>query len=104
MLPSISGVKESGHVAYRCLFTRQELEHTSHSESQIREILAEKRGICRLWLGPRAHAVFYAVKGSTIFNLVLIIGDEAFNRVSGLGQEGGTLARVRKFYREWDPS
>jgi salicylate hydroxylase len=98
LTPTSRGHYENGAVAYRCLFTADQLAQLN--EPGIQAIHKDQRGICRLWLGPKAHAVFYSVKVAQIYNLVLIVADHDFNNAHA--DSKNDLETVREFFRGWD--
>ena len=59
---------ETGDLAYRGTFSREQLE--AFNDPRINEMINDGNG--SVWVGPYRHSVFYAVKGGTAFNLVLM--------------------------------
>lgn len=93
MLPDAPGPKPSGHVAYRYIFTREELADLIFPG--ILEILWDDEDVCRYWLGPKAHVVLYALgHEKDLFNFELFVADEYFN-ASREGQEDDKEALLR---------
>ena len=88
----------SGSCAYRALFTASQLS------TPLLESLTSTAGVSRLWMGPKANAVFYPVQDGKLFNLVLAISDEDFNdKCDKLQDDASLLANVSDFLRGWDP-
>ena len=58
----------TGDLAYRGTFSRAELE--SFNDPVINELI--NGGCTYNWMGPDRHSVFYPVRNSTSFNLVLM--------------------------------
>lgn len=59
---------ETGDLAYRGTFTREQLKRF---QDPIIDALIEKSNV-QVWLGPGRHAVFYPLRNKTEFNLVLL--------------------------------
>jgi len=59
---------ETGDLAYRGTFTRDQLE--SFNDEGINALI-QKTNV-QVWLGPNRHAVFYPLRNNTEFNLVLL--------------------------------
>lgn len=97
MHPTIANPVESNAIAYRYLFSRDEL--ASLSWPGVQAILHEMPQVSRMWLGPDAHVVFYPVQDRQMFNLVFVTTDEKVN-----GEDGDDLEKVREFCSDWDPT
>ena len=91
---------DCGTIAYRCILDRQHLE--SIPDDGVQALVAEGGGVCRLWLGPKAHAVFYAVKGGNVFNLVVMIAQEAFHDSTTYFNRDEESCHVSEFLIGWD--
>ena len=59
---------ETGDLAYRGTSSREQLEALNNP--RINEMINDGNG--SVWVGPHRHSVFYAVKGGTAFNFVLM--------------------------------
>lgn len=59
---------ETGDLAYRATFTRQQLLNLQ--DERIDELL--KQPGLNVWLGPGKHAVFYPLRDQAEYNLVLL--------------------------------
>lgn len=59
---------ETGDLAYRGTFTREQLKNLGNE--RIDKILEQSN--CQVWLGPGRHAVFYPLRNHTEYNLVLL--------------------------------
>ncbi|KAK2686280.1 hypothetical protein QWA68_014842 [Fusarium oxysporum] len=89
---------ETGDLAYRGTFTRQQLEELNDSE--VIRFCEENKRVLTLWLGPAKHAVFYAIRGGELWNLVLLTPD---TMKKGQRTEQGNLAEMCKEFEGWDP-
>jgi salicylate hydroxylase len=64
----------TGDLAYRGTFSREQLE--AFQDPSIDELINSR---CTYnWIGPDRHSVFYPVKNSTAFNLVLMSVEFSF--------------------------
>ncbi|KAK5995251.1 FAD-dependent monooxygenase OpS4 [Cladobotryum mycophilum] len=88
-------VHTSSMIAYRCVLTIPQLAAAS---SSLRNLLTAP--MCRMWLGPRSHAVVYPLRQGTMLNLVLIINDDPFNKRC---RHGDRLRLLREWVKDWDP-
>ncbi|KAL5590256.1 hypothetical protein FOBRF1_013813 [Fusarium oxysporum] len=89
---------ETGDLAYRGTFTRQQLEELNDPEV-IRFCEQNKQNLT-LWLGPSKHAVFYAIRGGELWNLVLLTPD---TMKRGQRTDQGDLEEMCKEFEGWDP-
>ncbi|KAF4420525.1 3-hydroxybenzoate 6-hydroxylase 1 [Fusarium acutatum] len=80
---------ETGDLAYRGTFTRQQLEELDDAE--VIRFCDENKQTLTLWLGPLKHAVFYAIRGGELWNLVLLTPDRM---KKGQRTEKGDLAEM----------
>jgi salicylate hydroxylase len=87
----------TGDMAYRAVFSREQLEGLN--DDSINE-LCQKVAVTS-WLGPEKHTVFYPVRGGQEFNLVLLRPD---NLSSGARKEQGDIDEMRGSYADWDPT
>lgn len=53
------------------------------------------------WLGPRAHAVNYVLRGGALFNMVLLVPDDM--PLDGASTLAGNVVEMRELYKDWDP-
>ncbi|KAF5636971.1 3-hydroxybenzoate 6-hydroxylase 1 [Fusarium tjaetaba] len=89
---------ETGDLAYRGTFTRQQLEELDDAE--VIRFCDENKQTLTLWLGPLKHAVFYAIRGGELWNLVLLTPDRM---KKGQRTEKGDLAEMCREFENWDP-
>ncbi|PNP76438.1 hypothetical protein FNYG_10224 [Fusarium nygamai] len=89
---------ETGDLAYRGTFTRQQLEELNDDE--VIRFCDENKQTLTLWLGPLKHAVFYAIQGGELWNLVLLTPDRM---KKGQRTEKGDLAEMSREFEGWDP-
>lgn len=89
---------ETGDLAYRGTFTRQQLEELDDAE--VMRFCDENKQTLTLWLGPLKHAVFYAIRGGELWNLVLLTPDKMRR---GQRTEKGDLAEMCREFEGWDP-
>jgi salicylate hydroxylase len=87
--------EETGDLAYRATFKKEQLEHLN--DSRVNE-LCQKTAITS-WLGPDKHSIFYPVRGGTEFNLVLLRPD---NLEKGTRRVQGDVEEMRESYTGWD--
>lgn len=95
MLGHASAPIETGDLAYRATFTREQLEELN--EPRITELCNEP-GVTA-WLGPEKHCVLYQVQGGKQLNMVLIRPD---NLSAGTRTEQGDIGEMRQTFDEWD--
>ncbi|EXJ55608.1 hypothetical protein A1O7_08536 [Cladophialophora yegresii CBS 114405] len=86
----------TGDLAYRGTFSRAQLE--AFQDPSIDELI--KSGCTYNWIGPDRHSVFYPLKNSTVFNLVLIRPDDL---PEGSRTAAGDVDDMRMTYEGWDP-
>ncbi|KAL3488002.1 hypothetical protein BJX62DRAFT_227636 [Aspergillus germanicus] len=87
--------EETGDLAYRATFKKEQLEHLN--DSRVNE-LCQMTAITS-WLGPDKHSIFYPVRGGTEFNLVLLRPD---NLEKGARRIQGDVEEMRESYAGWD--
>jgi hypothetical protein len=68
----------------------------------VKAILADPRIVCRIWVGPGAHVVFYSLRNHSVFNLVLIVADKKFNSSEGDSAQMCGAAPLKSFMKYWD--
>lgn len=86
---------ETGDLAYRATFLREELE--ALNDKGVNR-LCQRNGVT-CWLGPEKHTIFYPVRGGDEFNLVLFQTD---NLPAGSSREEGDIEEMRQGYTTWD--
>ena len=59
---------ETGDLAYRGTFTREQLKGLENE--RMNQLLEQSK--LQVWLGPGRHAVFYPLRNHTEYNLVLM--------------------------------
>ncbi|KAF2731483.1 putative salicylate hydroxylase [Polyplosphaeria fusca] len=91
-----SPAQETGDLAYRGTFTRSDL--LSLDDPAVDELL--QRDYVTVWLGRKSHAVFYPIRGSQEYNLVLACPD---NLPPNVRKKEGDLEEMRELFRGWDP-
>jgi salicylate hydroxylase len=95
MLGHDSAPVETGDLAYRATFTRDQLEELN--DPRVTE-LCNYRGVTN-WLGPEKHCVVYQVQGGKQLNMVLIRPD---NLAEGTRSERGDIGEMRQTFENWD--
>ncbi|KAK5053696.1 hypothetical protein LTR84_001657 [Exophiala bonariae] len=95
MLGRSSAPVETGDLAYRATFTREQLEGLD--EPRITELCNEP-GVTA-WLGPGKHCVLYQVQGGEQINMVLIRPDDL---ASGVRTEQGDIGEMKQTFEDWD--
>ena len=95
MLGRTSAPVETGDLAYRATFTREQLEGLD--EPRITELCNEP-GVTA-WLGPGKHCVLYQVQGGEQINMVLIRPDDL---ASGVRTEQGDIGEMKQTFEDWD--
>jgi salicylate hydroxylase len=86
---------ETGDIAYRATFPREELE--ALNDEKVNELC--QQNAVTSWLGPGKHAIFYPIRGGHEFNLVLLQAD---NLAVGSRREEGDFEGMRQSYIGWD--
>ncbi|KAL6355858.1 hypothetical protein LRP88_09441 [Fusarium phalaenopsidis] len=89
---------ETGDIAYRGTFSRQQIEELDDPE--VLQFCNDNQQALNLWLGPLKHAVLYPVRGGQVWNLVLLTPDKM---KKGLRTELGDLAEMQSEFEGWDP-
>jgi salicylate hydroxylase len=95
LLNSPSPPVETGDLAYRGTFTREQL--LALGDSRIEELCSRNEVNC--WIGPGRHCVFYPVRGGSSFNLVLLRPD---NLPTGSRTAQGDIEEMRDTFCGWD--
>lgn len=96
MLGKASEPYETGDLAYRGTFSREQLQQLN--DPRVEELCKDKAAT--LWIGPSKHCVFYPVRNSTLFNLVLLRPD---NLPAGSRTVQGDIGEMRQTFEGWDP-
>ncbi|OAL27289.1 hypothetical protein AYO22_03564 [Fonsecaea multimorphosa] len=86
---------ETGDLAYRATFSRQQLLELN--DPRVEDLCSKKT--VTLWMGPDKHCVFYPVRGGAEFNLVLLRPD---NLPTGVRTVKGDLDEMRMTFEGWD--
>ncbi|KAJ5295681.1 hypothetical protein N7508_010502 [Penicillium antarcticum] len=86
---------ETGDLAYRATFTREQLE--SLGDDKVNELI--QKVAVTSWLGPKKHTIFYPVRGGQEFNLVLLRPDDL---AAGTRRVEGDVEEMRESYADWD--
>ncbi|KIW09876.1 hypothetical protein PV08_11977 [Exophiala spinifera] len=87
---------ETGDLAYRGTFTREQLK--SFKNERIDELMEAEN--VQVWLGPGRHAVFYPLRNKTEYNLVLLVADDL---PEGVRTSQGSLDEMAANFEGWDP-
>ncbi|KOS48638.1 hypothetical protein ACN38_g347 [Penicillium nordicum] len=86
---------ETGDLAYRATFTREQLE--SLFDAKVNRLI--QKSAITSWLGPEKHTIFYPVRGGKEFNLVLLRPD---NMAVGTHRAEGDVGEMQESYADWD--
>lgn len=86
---------ETGDLAYRATFTREQLE--SLFDAKVNRLI--QKSAITSWLGPEKHTIFYPVRGGKEFNLVLLRPD---NMAIGTHIAEGDVGEMQESYADWD--
>ncbi|KAB5576330.1 putative salicylate hydroxylase, partial [Coniochaeta sp. 2T2.1] len=88
--------QETGDLAYRGTFTREQLQGLKNE--RIDKIMEQSN--IQVWLGSGRHAVFYPLRNHTEYNLVLLVGDDL---PKGTRTSLGSLEEMASHFKDWDP-
>ncbi|OQV07457.1 FAD binding domain-containing protein [Cladophialophora immunda] len=88
---------ETGDLAYRGTFTREQLKGFRNEKI---DKLIEASNV-QVWLGSGRHAVFYPLRDKTEYNLVLLCAD---NLPEGVRASQGSLEEMAANFEGWDPT
>ncbi|KAK4943605.1 hypothetical protein LTR10_016900 [Elasticomyces elasticus] len=88
---------ETGDLAYRGTFTREQLK--AFKNERVNEIMEAAN--VQVWLGSNRHAVFYPLRDKTEYNLVLLVADDL---PPGMRTAQGNLEEMAANFEGWDPS
>lgn len=83
----------TGDLAYRIVLTLDQLE-----DHELRAWISNPA--VHFWVGPKAHAVAYSMRGGTMYNIVLLVPDDLPEAVS---KQKGSVEEMRKLFHGWDP-
>ncbi|KIW96508.1 uncharacterized protein Z519_03577 [Cladophialophora bantiana CBS 173.52] len=86
---------ETGDLAYRATFSRQQLLELN--DPRVEDLCTKKK--VTIWMGPDRHCVFYPVRGGAEFNLVLLRPD---NLPAGVRSVQADLDEMRMTFEGWD--
>jgi salicylate hydroxylase len=86
---------ETGDLAYRATFSREELLELN--DPRVTE-LCQVRDVS-VWVGPEKHCVFYPLHDGKQFNLVLLRPD---NMPAGERTLSGDIEEMRETFEGWD--
>ena len=86
----------SGHLAYRVTIPTSLLAQSQDPELRL---LALEPDV-NIWLGPKAHAVTYQMKGGTLLNVVFIKSDDLPESVT---TASAPTSEPQTHLRDWDP-
>ncbi|KIW62187.1 hypothetical protein PV04_10385 [Phialophora macrospora] len=89
--------EETGDLAYRGTFTREQL---GALENEKIDQLMEASNV-QVWLGPNRHAVFYPLRNHTEYNLVLLCADDL---PEGVRTSAGSVEEMAAKFEGFDPS
>ncbi|KAI5857268.1 hypothetical protein BZA05DRAFT_460566 [Tricharina praecox] len=84
----------TGDLAYRILISAELMR----ADPELAELASKP--IINVWMGPRAHAVCYLLKGGEVYNIVLCCPDNLPADVNIARADPGELA---SFFSTWDP-
>lgn len=89
--------EETGDLAYRGTFSRQQLE--ALNDSTVNELI--NGNTQHLWMGPEKHCSFYPLRNGNEFNLVLLRPDDL---PVGARTVAGEVSEMRETFDNWDPA
>jgi len=95
MLGKESQPFETGDLAYRGTFSLAQLKELD--DPRIEELC--KESAVTLWVGPERHCVFYPVRNSTQFNMVLLRPDDLPPDARTVK---GEIGEMRYTFQGWD--
>ncbi|KAL3478497.1 hypothetical protein BJX99DRAFT_245468 [Aspergillus californicus] len=95
VLSTPSSPEETGDLAYRATFKKEQLE--TLNDPDVNELC--KKVAVTSWLGPDKHTIFYPVRGGEEFNLVLLRPD---NLEKGARRAKADIEEMRESYAGWD--
>lgn len=83
----------TGDLAYRIVLSAEQI-----SDPELRELIENPE--VHFWIGPRAHAVAYSIRGGSMFNVVLLVPDTL---PPGVSRQAGSVDEMRELFKDWDP-
>lgn len=83
----------TGDLAYRIVLSADQI-----SDPELRESIENPE--VHFWIGPRAHAVAYSIRGGSMFNVVLLVPDDL---PPGVSRQAGSVEEMRELFKDWDP-
>jgi len=94
---SLLGQKDSplptGDLAYRIVLELDKLK-----DPELREWV--EKPACHFWVGPKAHAVAYSLRGGQMYNIVLLCPDDLPEDVA---RQAGSTQEMKELFAGWDP-
>ena len=88
--------KPTGDLAYRIVIDVSDLSGPDAPE--LRKFIQDEG--TNFWIGPGSHAVAYAMRAATVYNIVLLCPDDL---PEGITKSGGNLLEMKKLFEQWDP-
>ena len=88
--------KPTGDLAYRIVIDVSDLSGPDAPE--LRKFIQDQG--TNFWIGPGSHAVAYAMRAATVYNIVLLCPDDL---PEGITKCGGNLHEMKKLFEKWDP-
>ncbi|KAE8449880.1 hypothetical protein EG329_007357 [Mollisiaceae sp. DMI_Dod_QoI] len=85
----------TGDLAYRLLLSTSSIL----SDPELAPFITSPQ--VNYWLGPRAHAVNYVLRGGELFNMVLLVPDDM--PLDGASTLAGNVEEMRALFQDWDP-
>ncbi|KAL3481705.1 hypothetical protein BJX99DRAFT_243417 [Aspergillus californicus] len=95
VLGEASAPHETGDLAYRATFSREQLKAINDPKV---DLMCQQNKVT-LWLGPGKHAVFYPIRENNEFNLVLIRPD---NLPPDARTMQGDIGEMKESFGGWD--
>ena len=83
----------TGDMAYRLVFSKDDV-----TDEEVAKWLEDTR--FQIWLGPKAHATAYSMRGGKELNLVLLAPDTVSR---GQTREMADADEMRELFKGWDP-
>jgi salicylate hydroxylase len=84
----------TGDLAYRLLLSTSQIL----ADPALSSLITSPQ--VNYWLGPRAHAVNYVLRGGELFNMVLLVPDDM--PADGASTLEGNVEEMRALYEGWD--
>lgn len=85
--------KPTGDLAYRVVLNLDDIE-----DPELRDWV--RKPSCHFWIGPRAHAVGYSLRGGRMYNIVLLVPDDL---PEGVSRSPGSVDQMKALFEGWDP-